>query len=167
LESFWRLDAKCLAGTATSQSGNSGGVCRGDRKTRALQLQVRFYKLGGGYVDSDEVEFQAQRGSKKCSLPSFVDRNVQLESAVGVLADVTKRVWIERATYETKLDILDEILGVIVAGRPTKAAIEKFTVIVKEAFFLMPTARDAIERHIGLWHKCQMDRAAYSSCSFP
>jgi hypothetical protein len=82
-----------------------------------------------------------------------------LESAVGVLADVTKRVWLETALYETKIDILDEILGVIVAGRPTKQAVEMFARLVRTTFFLMPTASEAIERHIGLWHKRQMDRA--------
>lgn len=82
-----------------------------------------------------------------------------LESAVGVLADVTKRVWLEAALYETKLDILDEILGVIVTVRPTEQAVELFTRVTRASFYLMPRAVDAIERHIGLWHKRQMDRA--------
>jgi hypothetical protein len=81
-----------------------------------------------------------------------------LESAVGVLSDVAKRVWLEPLFYETKLKILDEILGTITKGRPLNESLAFFLVVMKDRFLLMPNAYDAIYKYTDLWRRLQTSK---------
>lgn len=105
-----------------------------------------------------KTDFQL-KATVKMVLDVFRGPECSLESAVGVLSDVVKSVWLETKPHELKIDVLDYVLEVIVAGRPQNAALEMFSLLIKVKFALWPTAEKAILRRIKLWQQSQLDRS--------
>jgi tetratricopeptide (TPR) repeat protein len=82
-----------------------------------------------------------------------------LESAANVLSQVVKLVWVEQLLHETKLEVLDAILEVIIEGRSLKQSVSLLLSFIKERFFLLPLAWEHIEQYCKRWTKLKMSRS--------
>jgi hypothetical protein len=89
----------------------------------------------------------------------FRGPDCSIDSAIGVLSDVVKKVWLEPLLYENKLKILDDVLSVLIDGRPLKQTIELFLLVLKERFYLLQNAYVAIEKYVNIWRQQQMNRS--------
>jgi tetratricopeptide (TPR) repeat protein len=80
------------------------------------------------------------------------------ESAVEVLSETTKRLWIESSLYHLKIDLLDAILDALGTNRPTKQVAQYFTTAIKLKLFLVPNAANAIAHRVNLWKERKLGR---------
>lgn len=92
-------------------------------------------------------------------LSVFNGPECSLESAAGVLAEVSKRFWLERLLYEHKIDLLDQILDSLCTNRPINQVVESFSQAIEIHFFLVSNMGDAIRRYIQLWKKQKLSRS--------
>jgi hypothetical protein len=106
----------------------------------------------------DKVQYRTTGDTKKI-LSIFHGPQCIFESAVDVLADVTKRVWLEGALYHRKVDLTDGILDALGTNRPTNQVAEYFERAVKLRLFLAPQVADAIGKRILLWKERKLGRA--------
>jgi hypothetical protein len=106
----------------------------------------------------DKVQYRMTANVKKI-LTVFHGPQCTFESAVEVLADVIKRLWLEGTLYHRKVDLLDGILDALGTNRPTNQVAEHFSRAVKLRFFLAPHVADAIAERIRLWKERKLGRA--------
>jgi hypothetical protein len=66
----------------------------------------------------EKVQYQITADVTKI-LSIFHGPQCTFESAIEVLADVTKRLWLEGALYHRKVDLIDGILDALGTNRPT------------------------------------------------
>ena len=92
-------------------------------------------------------------------LSAFHGPQCTFESAIEVLADVTKRVWLEEVLHNRKVDLIDGILDAFGTNRPTKQVAEHFSRAVKLRLFLAPLVADAIVERIRLWKERKLGYA--------
>jgi hypothetical protein len=91
-------------------------------------------------------------------LAVFHGPDCTLESAVSILAEVTKRIWLQSTLYHHKIDFLDAALDSLTTNRPTNQVAELFKITIQAKLFLVPSAVEAIERRIGLWKEHRLGR---------
>jgi len=92
-------------------------------------------------------------------LSMFHGPQCTFESAIDVLAEVTKRLWLEGALYHRKVDLLDAILDALGTNRPTNQVAEHFSKAIKLRLFLAPHVANAIAERIRLWKERKLGRA--------
>jgi predicted nucleic acid-binding protein len=73
------------------------------------------------------------------------------ESAVIVLSDVLKRLWLQSILYEQKLLLLDLVLNAITSGRDATSAIARLKIALKSQFALIPLVLRPIVQYIDVW----------------
>lgn len=81
------------------------------------------------------------------------------ESAVRIIADLIRKVWLENILYNQKLWVLDLALGVLAKGRVASRVMERLKAELRTRFALMPLALPAIFRSIHLWGKQRLLQA--------
>jgi tetratricopeptide (TPR) repeat protein len=106
----------------------------------------------------DKVQYRMTADVSKI-LTVFHGPQCTFESAVEVLADVTKRVWLEGPLYHLKVDLVDGILDALGTNRPTEQVAEHFSRAIKWRLFLAPHVGDAIAERIRLWKERKLGRA--------
>jgi hypothetical protein len=74
-------------------------------------------------------------------------------SAILVLADLIKTVWLEPLTDDQKWLILDLALRTLTAGRVSQRVITKLAPILKNKFIFLPLHWSVVLRDMNLW--CQ------------
>lgn len=105
-----------------------------------------------------KLDYRLTEDTKKM-LALFHGPQCTFESAVEVLAEATKRLWLENPLYHLKLDLLDAFLDALGTNRPTKQVAEHFTLAIKFKLFLAPNVADAIARHAQVWKERKLGRA--------
>jgi tetratricopeptide (TPR) repeat protein len=73
------------------------------------------------------------------------------ESAVLVLANLVKRIWLEPMLYEQKLLLLDLVLNTLTTGRDLERILNRFKISLKGQFALIPQVLRPISQSIDLW----------------
>jgi hypothetical protein len=106
----------------------------------------------------EEVQYRMTEDVNKI-LSTFHGPQCTFESAVEVLADVTKRLWFEGALYHRKVDLIDGILDALGTNRPTNQVAEHFSRAVRLRLLLAPHVGDAIGERIRLWKERKLGRA--------
>jgi hypothetical protein len=92
-------------------------------------------------------------------LAVFHEPQCTFESAVEVLAETTKRVWLESPLYHRNMDLLDAIVDALGTNRPTNQVAQHFTQAIKGKLFLAPNAGDAIAERVQQWKERKLGRA--------
>jgi len=75
------------------------------------------------------------------------------ESAVLVLADLVKRIWLEPLLYEQKLLLLELVLNTLTTGRNLERILNRFKITLNGQFALIPQVLRPISQSIELWAK--------------
>lgn len=104
-----------------------------------------------------KVQHQITEDVKKI-LAVFHGPQCTFESAVEVLSETTKRLWIDSSLYHQKIDLLDAILNALGTNRPTNQVAQHFTGAIKLKLFLVPNAADAIAQRVNLWKERKLGR---------
>jgi len=94
----------------------------------------------------------------KLFLEGFKGPECTIESAIGVLAEVTKRIWLEGLLYQNKLAALHGLLETLTTGRAIKQTVELFKLVIVDKFFLIPTTGQAVARHIDNWYSQKLNQ---------
>jgi hypothetical protein len=104
-----------------------------------------------------KLRYQLTDEAKKI-LTVFHGPHCTFESAVEVLAETTKRLWLESALYHLKLDLLDAILDALGTNRSTNEAAQHFIAAIKRKFLLAPNAAEAIAALVRNWKGRKLGR---------
>jgi hypothetical protein len=91
-------------------------------------------------------------------LAIFQGPECTLEPAIEILAEVTKKVWMENTLFHYKIEFLDAVLENLVMGRPTNQVIDLFTLALQIKLILVPKAFEAVERRIKIWKQQSLGR---------
>jgi tetratricopeptide (TPR) repeat protein len=75
------------------------------------------------------------------------------ESAVSVLSELLRHIWMEPILYHKKLSLLDVLLQVLTTGRNTERVIMVFKAAVRDRFALAPLVVRPIFDAIDVWHR--------------
>jgi tetratricopeptide (TPR) repeat protein len=106
----------------------------------------------------DFVHYRITEDVKKI-LSVFHGPLCTFESAVEVLCETTKRMWLENPLYHYKIDLLDAILDALGTNRPTNQVAQHFTQKIQLKLFLVPNAADAIVQRVHQWKERKLGRA--------
>lgn len=78
------------------------------------------------------------------------------ESAITVVADLIRKVWLEATLFHQKLLVLDLALNTLTAGRIRASVIAKLKEALRTRFALMPLALPTVFQTIDLWQQQRM-----------
>ena len=135
-----------------------------DGVVKLALLNFKFVSVNAEVIMWLYGKKQFQQSSEMKKLYEFFrGPDCSIDSAIGVLSDVVKRVWLESLLYENKLKTLEDVLSVLVDGRPLKQTVELFLLVLKERFYLLQNAYAAIEKYVNIWRQQQMNRSGLSS----
>jgi tetratricopeptide (TPR) repeat protein/transcription elongation GreA/GreB family factor len=73
------------------------------------------------------------------------------DSAILVLADLVKRIWLEPVLYEQKLLLLELVLNTLTSGRDLERILNRFKITLRGQFALIPQVLRPISQSIDLW----------------
>jgi tetratricopeptide (TPR) repeat protein len=115
-------------------------------------------------VNADAVLWLLGRANYKVTnevrriLSIFQGPECTLESAIEILAEVTKKVWLENTLFHYKIEFLDAALENLIMGRPTNQVTDLFTLALQIKLMLVPKAFETIERRIKTWKQQSLGR---------
>jgi len=81
------------------------------------------------------------------------------ESAIGVMTDLIRRVWLQSLLYHQKLWTLDLALEAVTTGRVGTEVIAKLKAALRTRFWLMPAALQTVSQGIDLWQQKKLFRS--------
>jgi len=133
-----------------------------NRRSGGVQPDHRYER--GSLIGADnlmwtlaKVDYRTTEDVKKM-LSVFHGPQCTFESAIEVLAETAKRLWLENPLYHQKIDLLDAILDALGTNRPTKQVAQHFTIAIKLKLFLVPNTADAIAERVRLWKETKLGR---------
>lgn len=97
-----------------------------------------------------KLEYRLTDEAKKI-LTVFHGPNCTFESAVEVLAETTKRLWLDCEIDHLKLDLLNAILDALGTNRSTNEVTQYFIVTIKRKFLLAPNFAEPIVAIVKNW----------------
>jgi tetratricopeptide (TPR) repeat protein len=133
---------------------------RGIIREEDYREAIRRLALGNYYfvsIKADDLMWVLGRNNMK---PTYeVSRMLSLlegpdcseETAIRVVADLIRKLWLEPILYDQKLWGLDLALGALTKGRMVSGIIERLKAALRARFRLMPLALPVIFRSIDLW----------------
>ncbi len=80
------------------------------------------------------------------------------ESAVEVLSEAMKRIWIGETLYHQKIDLLEAVLDSLGTNRPTKQVADHFCAAIARKLVFVPSAANAIACLVRLWKERKLGR---------
>lgn len=105
----------------------------------------------------EKVHYRVSDEIKKV-LSVFHGPQCTFESAVDILCEATKRVWLENTLYHHKIDLLDAMLDALGTNRPTNQVAEQFAEAMRVKLYLAPNSANAIAKFVRLWKERQLGR---------
>jgi len=126
---------------------------------RLFFMNFRFILIGADHLmwTLKKLEYHITDETKKI-LAIFHGPQCTFESAIEVLAETTKRMWIESPLYHLKIDLLDAILDALGTNRPTNQVAQHFTGAIRLKLFVAPNAADAIAERVRSWKERKLGR---------
>jgi tetratricopeptide (TPR) repeat protein len=115
-------------------------------------------------IDSDFVMWVLRRN--RMSITPEVEKVLQLlvgpdcneDSAVLLLSEVTRQIWLDGVLFQQRFLILDAELQALATGRPTRQVLQKFRQALRVRFHLLPLDLEAILQSIDIWEKQRLRR---------
>ena len=146
----WILDANTTHGSSGAGAIGEDDYCRAVE--RLVLANYHFVT-----ISADVVLWMLRAASFGRStaiarvLRTFHGPECSEESAVSVLSDLLKGIWLEPLLYHQKLALMELVLGSLTTGRHRERILGRFVIALRERFALAPTVLRPILEGIQLW----------------
>lgn len=115
-------------------------------------------------IDTDFVMWVLRRN--KMSITPEVERILHLlagpdcteDSAVILLSNLTRQIWLDGVLFQQRFLILDAALQALATGRPTRQVLERFRQALRVQFRLIPFDLQRILQSIDIWERQRLRR---------